>query len=67
MEPFQLLDPLDLCLYCAYQCLAYNTTELDPLFGSYVYCGPSCYSNCTVTDTNCVFLCALLKLIKWLI
>ena len=45
MDPFQLLDPLDLCVYCAYQCLAYNTAELDPLFGSYVYYGPSCYSN----------------------
>ena len=31
MDPFQLLDPLDLCVYHAYQCLAYNTTELDSL------------------------------------
>ena len=51
MDPFQLLDPLDLCVYCAYQCLAYNTTELHPLFGSYVYYELSCYSNCTVTVT----------------
>ena len=59
MDPLQLLDPLDLCVYCAYQCLAYNTTELDLLFGSYVHYKPSCYSNCTVT--NCVFLCVLIK------
>ena len=62
MDPFQLMDPLDICLYCAYQCLAYNTTELAPLFGSYMYYGPSCYSNCTVTVTKCVFLCVLIKM-----
>ena len=49
MDQFQLLDPLDLCVLCLSVCLAYNTTELDPLFVSYVYYGLSCYSNYTVT------------------
>ena len=52
MDPFQLSDPLDLlCALCLSVCLDYNTTELDPLFGSYVYYRLNCYSNCTVTVT----------------
>ena len=52
----QLLDPLDLCLLC----FVFNTTELDPLSRSCVYYGPSCNSNCTITATICVFLCAFI-------
>ena len=62
MDPFQLLDPLDLCVYCAYQCLAYNTTELDPLFGSYVYYGPVAIVTALLQLQLCSFMCSVKNL-----
>ena len=59
-----LLDPLDLCLLCL-SLFSLHHCRVGSFIKILVHYRPSCYSNCTVTVTICVFLCALSNLIQW--